>query len=74
MTQGDISIFWALFGFAFGLWSANLAWRAKIREKATSGFRLPVGGKLYLVREDPMEHGPQCPCPDCYHQRVTHTL
>jgi hypothetical protein len=21
-----------------------------------------------------LKHGPQCPCPDCYHQRVQHTL
>jgi hypothetical protein len=40
------------FGLACGMLLTDFLWRVKIREKATTGFRLPVWGKLYNVSED----------------------
>lgn len=46
---------WLLFFFGIGLCSGmlltNFLWVVKIREKAASGFRLEVRGRLYDVRE-----------------------
>jgi len=41
-----------LLGMTVGTIAIDLLWRLKIREKAATGFRLHVLGKLYRVTED----------------------
>lgn len=50
MTPSDIALFWLGVGMLFGLFGMNWLWQAKIRDKAASGMRLEVRGKLYTVR------------------------